>query len=102
MSSEFWDQRYGAEGLVYGEAPNEFLVSCAGRLARVGRALDLGAGEGRNALWLASLGLDVLAVDQGAVGMEKARRLGGERGLSLRTQAVDLREFVGAPGSLDV
>ena len=59
MTSGFWDERYGGEDLAYGEAPNEFLVEVASGFAPKGRALDIGAGEGRNALYLASLGLDV-------------------------------------------
>jgi SAM-dependent methyltransferase len=102
MSSEFWDQRYSAEDLVYGEAPNEFLASVSRRFPRGGGALDIGAGEGRNALFLASLGLSVLAVDQSEVGMRKAQRLARERGLSLQTQAVDLQEFDAPAGSFDV
>lgn len=102
MSNAFWDERYAAEGLAYGEAPNEFLVSVADGLPRQGRALDIGAGEGRNALFLASRGLEVLAVDQSAVGMQKAERLARERGLNLRTRAVDLRDFEAEAESLDV
>lgn len=102
MSSAFWDQRYADIGLAYGEAPNDFLAGVADRLPTRGSALDIGAGEGRNALFLASLGLDVLAVDQSAVGMDKAQRRAVERGLSLRTQAADLRNFRAAPASLDV
>jgi len=102
MSSTFWDQRYAGDSLAYGEAPNQFLVSMAAALPGRGQALDIGAGEGRNALFLASLGLDVLAVDQSEVGMQKAQRLARERGLKLRTQAVDLREFDAQKESLDV
>lgn len=102
MSSEFWNERYGGAELVYGAAPNEFLQSVADRIPRQGTALDIGAGEGRNALFLASLGLDVLAVDQSDVGMAKAGRLAKERGLALRTQAADLREFDAEPESFDV
>jgi 2-polyprenyl-3-methyl-5-hydroxy-6-metoxy-1,4-benzoquinol methylase len=102
MSQEFWNERYAGEELAYGEAANEFLVSQAARLPSVGRALDIGAGEGRNALYLASRGLDVLAVDQSDVGMQKARRLARERGLALRTQAVDLNQFDAEPNSFDV
>ncbi|MEZ6234669.1 MAG: class I SAM-dependent methyltransferase [Phycisphaerales bacterium] len=98
----FWDDRYAHEELVYGDAPNDFLAGLTPRLPRTGRALDLGAGQGRNALFLASRGLDVLAVDQSPVGMERAARLAHERGLSLRTQAADLREFDAEPASLDV
>ena len=93
MSSAFWNERYAGEGLAYGAAPNEFLAQMAGRLPRTGNAIDIGAGEGRNALFLASLGLDVLAVDQSIIGMQKARRLAGQRGLKLRTRAIDLRDF---------
>ncbi|MGH7131725.1 MAG: SAM-dependent methyltransferase [Phycisphaerales bacterium] len=93
MSTTFWDQRYASDDLVYGEAANDFLAAMADRLPKTGRALDIGAGEGRNALFLASVGLDVLAVDQSAVGMVKAQRRAADRGLKLRTQAADLRDF---------
>jgi SAM-dependent methyltransferase len=102
MSSAFWNERYAAEELAYGEAPNEFLVEVAGRLPRSGHAVDIGAGEGRNALFLASLGLDVLAVDQSEIGMQKPQRLAAERGLRLRTLAADLEGFAPEAGSLDV
>jgi len=102
MSSQFWDERYSGEQLAYGEAPNGFLASVTGRFPSSGRALDIGAGEGRNALFLASCGLDVLAVDQSSVGMRKAERLARERGLGLRTQAVDLSDFDAEPESFDV
>ncbi len=102
MSNTFWNERYSGDELAYGEAPNEFLSSMAERLPTSGDALDIGAGEGRNALFLASRGLNVLAVDQSEVGMQKAQRLAGERGLALRAQAVDLQEFDAEPNSFDV
>ena len=102
MSNTYWNERYSGDDLAYGEAPNDFLASLAERLPRVGYALDVGAGEGRNALFLASLGLDVLAVDQSEVGMQKAQRRAQQRSLRLRTQAVDLEDFDTEPNSLDV
>ena len=102
MSSTFWNERYAGEGLVYGDAPNDFLARMADRFPPRGNALDIGAGEGRNALFLASRGLDVLAVDQSEVGMQKAQRLASERGLTLRTRAADLQEFDAEADSLDV
>lgn len=101
MSNKFWDERYSGDQLVYGESPNGFLESLKGRIPRSGKAIDIGAGEGRNALFLASLGLDVLAIDQSAVGMQKAERLANERGLHLRTQAVDLNDFDAEPDSIN-
>ena len=102
MSSAFWDERYAGDDLVYGELPNDFLARMADRLPRAGRALDIGAGEGRNALFLAARGLDVLAVDQSAVGMEKAQRRARERGLKLRAQAANLQDFDADDCSFDV
>lgn len=102
MARDFWDERYAGDGFAYGEAPNDFLAEMADHLPTSGSALDIGAGEGRNALFLASRGLDVLAVDLSEVGMQKAQRLARERGLTLRTQAVDLREFDAGPASFDV
>jgi SAM-dependent methyltransferase len=102
MSTEFWNERYAADGPVYGEAPNDFLASMAVRLPASGHALDIGAGEGRNALFLASRGLDVLAVDQSEVGIQKARRLAEERRLVLRTRVVDLQDFDAEPNSFEV
>lgn len=102
MSSSFWDQRYSGDGCAYGDKPNDFLVQMAGKLSGRGHALDIGAGEGRNALFLASLGLDVLAVDQSAVGMQKAECRARQSGLKLRTHAIDLRDFDAGPNSMDV
>ena len=102
MSSTYWNERYSGDELAYGEAPNDFLSSMADRLPSSGRALDIGAGEGRNALFLAARGLNVLAVDQSEVGMRKAQRLAQERGLALRTQAVDLQHFDAEADSFDV
>lgn len=102
MNRTFWDQRYATDELAYGEAPNEFLRQTAERLPRSGDALDIGAGEGRNAIFLASLGLTVLAVDQSEIGLRKAQRLATQRGLALRTEAIDLQRFEAAPESFDV
>jgi SAM-dependent methyltransferase len=102
MSSDYWNERYSGDDLAYGEAPNEFLSSMADRLPTSGTALDIGAGEGRNGLFLASRGLEVLAVDKSKVGMQKAQRLGQRRGLNLRTLAADLEDFDAEQNSFDI
>lgn len=102
MNTDFWNDRYGTGELVYGDAPNDFLAQMRDRMPASGKVIDLGAGQGRNALYLASLGLDVLAVDQSDVGLRTAQRLADERGLALRTRAADLRNFDVEPGSVDL
>jgi SAM-dependent methyltransferase len=96
MDSQFWDERYARPGFIYGDEPNEFLVSAAHHLPP-GPVLTLGEGEGRNAIFLAGLGHEVVAVDQSEVGLEKLRRRGEDRGLRIQTQQADLREFVIEP-----
>lgn len=74
MDAEGWDERYRSSELIWGIAPNRWVEQeLAGLTA--GRALDLACGEGRNALWLASLGWQVTAVDFSPVALEKGRAL---------------------------
>lgn len=92
MNAQVWDARYSTEEFVYGTEPNAFLVSVSDRLPR-GRVLCLAEGEGRNAVYLAQRGCRVLAVDASAVGLQKARRLAGERGVHIDTEVADLADF---------
>lgn len=74
MDSSVWDERYAATELVWSAEPNCWVREEVSALAP-GRALDLAAGEGRNSLWMASLGWRVTAVDFSAVAIDKGRRL---------------------------
>lgn len=86
-----WDQRYDTEEFMYGTEPNAFLAEQAHRLD--GPVLSVAEGEGRNAVYLASLGLDVLGVDASSVGLAKARRLAEARGVTIRTEVADLTRY---------
>ena len=72
MDASAWDQRYAGSDLVWSATPNQFVAAELADLPP-GRAADLAAGEGRNALWLATLGWQVSAVDFSAVGLDKGR-----------------------------
>ena len=87
-----WDERYSEPGYAYGTAPNEFLVSVAKRLPR-GKVLSLAEGEGRNAVYLASLGFEVTGVDGSAVGLRKAQALAAAHGVAITTILADLGTF---------
>jgi SAM-dependent methyltransferase len=76
MDSEAWDERYAETALVWSAEPNQFVAAECADLAP-GRAVDLAAGEGRNAIWLAGRGWDVTAVDFSQVALDKGRRLAG-------------------------
>lgn len=95
-----WDERFGESGYAYGTEPNDFLVEAADRL-KPGRALCLAEGQGRNAVWLAGRGFDVMAVDQSAVGLARAQELAASRGVTIATEAVDLSDFAMGEGAWD-
>jgi cyclopropane fatty-acyl-phospholipid synthase-like methyltransferase len=90
MSTDFWNNRYAEPGYAYGTEPNAFLVSQRKYFKPGMKALAVADGEGRNGVWLAQQGLEVLSVDASAVGLGKAQKLAAERGVSIRTQQVDL------------
>jgi SAM-dependent methyltransferase len=77
----FWDARYGSRSQLWSGAPNPRLLEYASRL-RPGRALDVGCGEGADAIWLAGLGWQVTALDISTValgrGAERAAEVGAE------------------------
>ena len=92
MDSSDWDERYAGTELVWTAEPNRFVVEELQALPP-GRALDVGTGEGRNAIWLAHRGWQVTAVDFSAVGLEKGRRLAESSHVAVDWVHADLREY---------
>lgn len=98
----FWDDRYSRDEYVFGEAPNAFLAAQGHLLPKSGKALAIADGEGRNGVWLAEQGLDVLSIDASPVGLEKARKLAAKRGVSIETRLLDIAAYEWPPVSFDV
>jgi SAM-dependent methyltransferase len=96
-----WDARYAGQELVWSLGPNQFLEAEAAGMGP-GRALDLACGEGRNALWLASLGWTATGVDFSERALDKARRLAADRQLTVEWIAGDLLDFVPPERSYDL
>lgn len=88
-----WNSRYENSDYLFGTEPNDFLHEQAQQLPPQSRILCIGEGEGRNAVYLASLGHDVTAMDASAVGLSKAQRLAEARGLHIHTIHADLAHF---------
>ncbi|MGV9391883.1 class I SAM-dependent methyltransferase [Streptomyces olivaceus] len=82
-AAEFWEARYRDTGRVWSGRPNTFLVREASGLAP-GTALDLGCGEGADAVWLASRGWRVTGVDISATALERAAAHAAEAGVGDR------------------
>jgi SAM-dependent methyltransferase len=93
-----WDERYASPDYVYGTEPNDFLASVASRIPQ-GRLLSIADGEGRNGVYLATLGHEVTSVDASAVGLGKAQQLAASRGVHITTTVADLAEYPIAPGA---
>jgi SAM-dependent methyltransferase len=77
-----WQARYAVPEHIFGKEPNYFLAASKPLLPRSGRALAVADGEGRNGVWLAEQGLDVLSIDFSPAAQKKARALAAERNVS--------------------
>lgn len=92
MSQREWDDRYGEKGLLWSVDANQFVARDLAGLAP-GKAIDLGTGEGRNAVWLARRGWDVTAVDFSKVALEKARELAALAEVEIDFRHADVADF---------
>lgn len=95
-----WDTRYSHPGHAYGTAPNDFLRAHYSALP-MGRVLSLCEGEGRNAVFLASQGYKVSAVDASRVGMQNAEVLAQQRNVKIETEVADMTEYTIQPNCWD-
>ena len=100
MDSDDWDTRYATAELIWSAQPNQFVVEEFAVLTP-GRALDLGCGEGRNAIWLAAQGWQTTGVDFSPVGIDKGRRIASSAGAQVDWVVADLREHQPAAGGYD-
>jgi SAM-dependent methyltransferase len=105
VDSARWDARYEASELVWSAEPNQWVAAELAELAPA-RALDLAAGEARNAIWLAGLGWQVTAVDFSAVGLAKGKSIadscGDGRSERISWLGIDLLDYVPQPRSYDL
>jgi SAM-dependent methyltransferase len=101
VKREDWDRRYAAVENLWAVRPNRFLVAEAGDLDP-GRALDLACGEGQNAIWLASLGWDVVGVDYSEVAIAKARARADRDGVDVDFVCADLVSYLPDTGAFDL
>ena len=85
-AAEFWERRYAGQDQMWSGRPNHWLEVLAGPLAP-GRALDLGCGEGGDAVWLAARGWDVTAVDVSETAVRRTNERAASAGVAGRVHA---------------
>mgnify|MGYP001232976462 CR=1 FL=1 len=90
---EKWDSKYGSSEHITGTQPSKWLTENTELLLGHGKALDLAMGEGRNAVYLASLGFETLGVDISSVGTEKARKLAYTKNVNISIEIADLDHY---------
>jgi cyclopropane fatty-acyl-phospholipid synthase-like methyltransferase len=93
--SEFerWEKRFSVPDYIFGAEPNAFLKAHADLLPKSGTALAVADGEGRNGVWLAERGLDVLSIDWSPAAQAKAETLAKQRRVALRTLLVNVVDW---------
>ena len=92
--ADFWNDRFSADQYIYGVEPNAFVEEAAAAwLSDPHEVLDLGGGEGRNAVHLAEQGHTVTAADYSAEGLRKTTRLASDAGVDVETLQVDVRDW---------
>jgi cyclopropane fatty-acyl-phospholipid synthase-like methyltransferase len=103
MSSlQRWETRFAVPEYLFGTEPNAFLKRQAHLLRPGQKVLAVADGEGRNGVWLAEQGLDVLSVDFSSAAQRKAEALARARGVTLRFEQADLTHWQWPAETFDV
>lgn len=92
----FWEESYKRKGKLDtfgGGKPSQAVVDAAARIKLPAKALDLGCGEGRNALFLAGLGFETSAADISVSGIQKLNTVAGELHLVVDAIVCDMRRY---------
>jgi len=97
-----WQGRFAVPEYIFGEEPNYFLASCKPLLPRSGKALSVADGEGRNGVWLAQQGLDVVAIDFSEAAQAKAAALAKARGVTITLVHTDVHQWAYPDAAFDV
>ncbi len=99
---ERWESRYSVPDYIFGIAPNYFLASCKPLLPSSGKALVVADGEGRNGVWLAEQGLEVLSIDFSPAAQRKATALAKNRGVTITVVQGDVHAWDYPEATYDV
>ena len=97
-----WEERFAGAEFRFGREPNPFLLRCKPLLPLTGRALAVADGEGRNGVWLARQGLDVVSTDFSPTAQAKARALAAEHGVAITLVEADAHAWDYPEAAFDV
>lgn len=96
-----WDEKYSRPTFIFGKSPAAFLAENYQYIPYEGTVLDMGMGEGRNAVFLAQKGYKVTGIDISSVAVKKAYLLAQEFGVKIKGVVASLKEYKIQPNSFD-
>ena len=99
---ERWQARFAVPEYIFGTEPNAFLRAHKHLLPKQGRVLAIADGEGRNGVWLAEQGLEVLSIDFSSRAQAKARALAQERGVRIAIELIDVAAYAWPAETFDM
>lgn len=88
-ASEFWNERYQVKDYIFGIEPNDFIRAVTPAATAAQKAYAPADGEGRNGVYLASLGYDVTTTDVANLAIDKAMALASQKGVSVNAMVGD-------------
>ncbi|MBF0312435.1 MAG: class I SAM-dependent methyltransferase [Oligoflexia bacterium] len=101
-AQEIWDKKYNNASYVYGKGPAKFLEENVAFIPAHSKILDVGMGEGRNAVFLAQRGHKVTGIDISAVAVQKAQQLATEFGTRIKSEVISYKNYQVKDGEYDV
>ncbi|MET7400719.1 methyltransferase domain-containing protein [Dactylosporangium sp. NPDC005572] len=101
FTEDYWEQRYRSRGTLWSGRPNAHLVSDVAGLPP-GAALDVGCGEGADAIWLAQRGWRVTGADISPTALERAAAHAADAGVDVTWERVDMLAWTPEPGRYDL
>jgi SAM-dependent methyltransferase len=99
---QHWQERYSTPDYRFGKEAAEFLIRCRPLLPQTGKVLAVADGEGRNGVWLAGQGLDVLSIDFAPAAQAKARSLAAENKVDIAFVEADIHAWPYPEDAFDV
>ena len=87
---EKWDAKYAGDIYITGKEPCKWLKTHSRLLPVAGKALDIASGEGRNSVFTATLGFEVVSMDISEVALTKAQKLANEKSVNITMLSTDL------------
>ena len=93
-ATQFWNERFDTEEFIFGREPNEYLVvKSVEFLKKSDKVLCIADGEGRNGVWLAKQGMQVVAFDASDIALEKAKKFAQDSGVNVEYSFSDTDSF---------